>query len=45
MPGRPGDDQTLRDLCATFQRRVVDTLVKKAIRAAEQVSPEQATVG
>jgi N6-L-threonylcarbamoyladenine synthase len=34
--GRPGDDQTLRDLCATFQRRVVDTLVKKAVRAAEQ---------
>jgi N6-L-threonylcarbamoyladenine synthase len=36
--GRPGDDQTLRDLCATFQRRVVDTLVKKAIVAARQES-------
>jgi len=34
--GRPGDDQTLRDVCATFQRRVVDTLVKKAVLAARQ---------
>jgi N6-L-threonylcarbamoyladenine synthase len=37
--GRPGDDQALRDLCATFQRRVVDVLVQKTLRAAmdEQV--------
>ncbi len=34
--GRPGDDQTLRDLCAAFQRRVVDTLIRKAVRAARQ---------
>jgi N6-L-threonylcarbamoyladenine synthase len=32
--GRPGNDQTLRDLCAAFQRRVVDTLVDKAVYAA-----------
>lgn len=32
--GRPGNDQLLRDLCASFQRRVVDNLVGKAIRAA-----------
>jgi N6-L-threonylcarbamoyladenine synthase len=38
--GRPGNDATLRDLCAAFQRRVVDSLVSKAVRAArrEQVS-------
>ena len=34
--GRPGDDQTLRDLCASFQRRVVDALVKKSVLAARQ---------
>jgi N6-L-threonylcarbamoyladenine synthase len=32
--GRPGNDRTLRDLCAAFQRRVVDTLVDKAVYAA-----------
>jgi N6-L-threonylcarbamoyladenine synthase len=32
--GRPGDDQTLRNLCAAFQRRVVDTLIGKAVEAA-----------
>lgn len=31
--GLPGNDQVLRDLCAAFQRRVVDALVSKAIRA------------
>ena len=38
--GRPGDDRTLRDLCAAFQRRVVDTLVEKLVAAAlsEKVS-------
>jgi N6-L-threonylcarbamoyladenine synthase len=38
--GRPGNDQTLRDLCAAFQARVVETLVSKAVRAAlkERVS-------
>ncbi|MEZ4220703.1 MAG: tRNA (adenosine(37)-N6)-threonylcarbamoyltransferase complex transferase subunit TsaD [Polyangiaceae bacterium] len=34
--GQPGDSQTLRDLCAAFQARVVDTLVQKAVRAATQ---------
>jgi len=33
--GLPGDDQRLRDLCAAFQRRVVDTLIFKALEAAE----------
>lgn len=32
--GLPGNDQTLRDLCAAFQRRVVDTLIWKALEAA-----------
>lgn len=32
--GAPRNDQVLRDLCATFQRRVTDSLLKKAIRAA-----------
>jgi N6-L-threonylcarbamoyladenine synthase len=32
----PGDDQTLRDLCASFQRRVVDALLDKALLAAQR---------
>jgi N6-L-threonylcarbamoyladenine synthase len=32
--GRPGDDRVLRNLCAAFQRRVVDTLVAKSVAAA-----------
>lgn len=38
--GPLGNDQTLRDLCAAFQERVVESLVGKAIRAArrEQVT-------
>lgn len=32
--GQPQNDQTLRDLCAAFQRRVVEALVFKAVRAA-----------
>jgi N6-L-threonylcarbamoyladenine synthase len=32
--GRPGNDATLRNLCAAFQRRVVDTLLDKALVAA-----------
>ena len=34
--GAPKNDQTLRDLCAAFQGRVVDSLVTKALRAAHQ---------
>jgi N6-L-threonylcarbamoyladenine synthase len=33
--GRPKNDATLRNLCAAFQRRVVDTLINKSIRAAQ----------
>ena len=34
--GQPADDRTRNDLCAAFQRRVVDTLVSKAVRAARR---------
>lgn len=34
--GLPGNDRVLRDLCAAFQRRVVDALVSKAIRATRE---------
>jgi N6-L-threonylcarbamoyladenine synthase len=34
--GVPTDERTRNDLCAAFQRRVVDTLVSKAIRAARR---------
>jgi N6-L-threonylcarbamoyladenine synthase len=34
--GRPSDGAELRDLCATFQRRVVDVLVQKTLRAARR---------
>lgn len=33
--GLPGNDRVLRDLCAAFQRRVVDALIRKSLRAAE----------
>ncbi len=38
--GLPKDEQAQRDLCAAFQRRVVDTLIWKALEAAraERVS-------
>jgi N6-L-threonylcarbamoyladenine synthase len=34
--GRPGNDQALRDLCAAFQRRVVEALATKAVRATRR---------
>jgi N6-L-threonylcarbamoyladenine synthase len=34
--GRPPDEQGVSDLCAAFQKRVVDTLVNKSLRAARQ---------
>jgi N6-L-threonylcarbamoyladenine synthase len=34
--GLPGNDQTLRDLCAAFQHRVVEVLVQKTIVAARR---------
>ncbi|HMJ12220.1 MAG TPA: tRNA (adenosine(37)-N6)-threonylcarbamoyltransferase complex transferase subunit TsaD [Polyangiaceae bacterium] len=39
--GRPGDDQTLRDVCAAFQRAVVDTLVRKSLHAARSEGVDQ----
>jgi N6-L-threonylcarbamoyladenine synthase len=33
--GLPGNDLVLRDLCAAFQRRVVDALIRKSLRAVE----------
>jgi N6-L-threonylcarbamoyladenine synthase len=35
LHGRPSDEQGLRDLCAAFQARVVETLVRKSIVALE----------
>jgi N6-L-threonylcarbamoyladenine synthase len=43
--GRPGDDQRLRDLCAAFQRRVVETLVKKAVAAARREGVQTLVIG
>jgi N6-L-threonylcarbamoyladenine synthase len=43
--GRPQNDKTLRDLCAAFQRRVVETLVTKTIRAARNLSIETVVLG
>jgi N6-L-threonylcarbamoyladenine synthase len=34
--GLPGNDQRLRDLCASFQRRVVQALLQRALAAARQ---------
>lgn len=34
--GPSSNDQVLRDLCAAFQRRVVDALATKAVRAARE---------
>jgi len=43
--GRPGDDQALRDLCAAFQRRVVETLVKKSVAAAQREGVQTLVLG
>ena len=42
--GLPGDDQTLRDLCASFQRRVVDALVDKALSAARHEGTQRIVI-
>jgi N6-L-threonylcarbamoyladenine synthase len=34
--GRPSEPQALRDLCAAFQARIVDTLVRKSLAALER---------
>jgi N6-L-threonylcarbamoyladenine synthase len=43
--GLPGNDDTLRNLCASFQRRVVDVLVKKTIVAARREGVDTIVVG
>lgn len=43
--GRPGNDQRLRDLCAAFQCRVVETLVEKTLRAALQENVQSIVLG
>jgi N6-L-threonylcarbamoyladenine synthase len=43
--GLPGNDRVLRDLCAAFQRRVVDALVSKAIRATRRQSLRTLVLG
>ncbi len=43
--GRPGDDRRLRDLCAAFQRRVVDTLVRKAVAACQRERVPRLVIG
>jgi N6-L-threonylcarbamoyladenine synthase len=45
LHGRPADDQRLRDLCAAFQRRVVDTLVRKSVAAAEREQVPRLVIG
>lgn len=43
--GLPGNDTTLRNLCASFQRRVVDVLVKKTMVAARREGVATVVVG
>ncbi|MGC4094464.1 MAG: tRNA (adenosine(37)-N6)-threonylcarbamoyltransferase complex transferase subunit TsaD [Polyangiaceae bacterium] len=43
--GRPADDQRLRDLCAAFQRRVVDTLVRKSVAATQRERVPRLVIG
>jgi len=43
--GLPGNDATLRNLCASFQRRVVDVLVKKTMLAARREDVDSIVVG
>ncbi len=43
--GLPDNDQTLRDLCAAFQTRVVESLVKKAHAALEQEGLDTVVLG
>ncbi len=41
LHGVPGDTPALRDLCASFQRCVTDTLLRKALSATEQTGVRQ----
>jgi N6-L-threonylcarbamoyladenine synthase len=43
--GLPGNDATLRNLCAAFQRRVVEVLVKKTLVAAKREGVATVVVG
>ncbi len=43
--GRPGNDQRLRDLCAAFQSRVIEVLVRKTLAAAEREQVRTIVVG
>lgn len=43
--GLPGNDSTLRNLCAAFQHRVVEVLVKKTISAARREGVTRIVVG
>jgi N6-L-threonylcarbamoyladenine synthase len=43
--GRPEDAPTLHNLCAAFQRRVVDTLIQKSITAARQHGLKTIVIG
>ncbi len=43
--GTPKNDETLRDLCAAFQRRVVDALLGKALRAAKRERIDTVVLG
>jgi N6-L-threonylcarbamoyladenine synthase len=43
--GLPGNDSTLRNLCASFQHRVVEVLVKKTISAARREGVASVVVG
>lgn len=43
--GLPGNDSTLRNLCASFQHRVVEVLVKKTLSAARREGVSTVVVG
>lgn len=43
--GLPGNDSTLRNLCAAFQHRVVESLVKKSLVAAARENLRTIVVG
>jgi N6-L-threonylcarbamoyladenine synthase len=43
--GLPGNDSTLRNLCAAFQHRVVESLVKKTLVAAKRENLRTIVVG
>jgi N6-L-threonylcarbamoyladenine synthase len=42
--GTPGDEQSLADLCASFQQSVIDVLVRKTMQAAESTGVKDITI-